>query len=87
MKYLVQWKKFMAEYDTWKKEEDLENIKEVVVEFKGRINIEVRWQEKLDRIEERDFRREKLPEKYMAKMLYEWDNKKFEVEYLKKLEY
>ena len=77
----------MAEYDTWKKEEDLENIKEVVVEFKGRINIEVRWQEKLDRIEERDFRREKLPEKYMAKMLYEWDNKKFEVEYLKKLEY
>jgi len=32
----------MAEYDTWKKEEDLENIKEVVVEFKGRINIEVR---------------------------------------------
>jgi len=41
----------------------------------------------LDRIEERDFRREKLPEKYIAKMLYEWDNKKFEVEYLKKLEY
>jgi len=32
----------MAEYDTWKKEEDLENIKEVVVKFKGRINIEVR---------------------------------------------
>ena len=27
-----------------------------------------------------------LPEKYMAKLLYGWDNKKFEDEYLKKLE-
>jgi len=25
-----------------------------------------------------------LPEKYMAKLLYEWDDKKFEDEYLKK---
>jgi len=58
----------------------------VVAEFKGRINIEVRQQEKLDRIEERNFRREKLPEKYIAKMLYGWNDKKFEVEYLKKLE-
>jgi len=27
-----------------------------------------------------------LPKKYMAKLLYEWDDKKFEEEYLKKLE-
>jgi len=27
-----------------------------------------------------------LPEKYMAKLLYGWDDKKFEDEYLKKLE-
>jgi len=27
-----------------------------------------------------------LPGKYMAKLLYEWDDKKFEEEYLKKLE-
>ena len=36
--------------------------------------------------EERDFRREKLPGKYMAKILYKWDDRKFEDEYLKKLE-
>jgi len=33
-----------------------------------------------------DFRREELPGKYMAKMLYRWDDKKFEEEYLRKLE-
>jgi len=27
-----------------------------------------------------------LPEKYMAKILYGWDNKEFEEEYLRKLE-
>ena len=36
--------------------------------------------------EKRDFRRGKLPGKYMARMLYEQNNKKFEREYLKKLE-
>jgi len=33
MKYLVQWKRFMAKYNSWKKEEVLKNTKEVVVEF------------------------------------------------------
>jgi len=32
------------------------------------------------------YRRMELPEKYMAKLLYGWNNKKFEEEYLKKLE-
>ena len=35
---------------------------------------------------ERDLRRGELPEKFIAKMLYMWDNRKFEEEYLKKLE-
>jgi len=34
------------------------------------ISIEVREQKKLDIVEERDFRREELPEKYIMKMLY-----------------
>jgi len=34
------------------------------------MNVEVRRQEKLDIVEERDFRRGELPGKYMAKMLY-----------------
>jgi len=35
---------------------------------------------------EKDFRKGKLPGKYVAKMLYGWNDKKFEKEYLKKLE-
>ena len=37
-------------------------------------------------VEERDFRRGELPRKYMAKILYRWNNKKFKKEYLRKLE-
>jgi len=55
-------------------------------ELKGRMSAEVRRQEKLNIIEEKDFRRRKLLGKYIAKMLYGWDNGKFEEEYLRKLE-
>jgi len=37
-------------------------------------------------VEEKDFRRGELLGKYMAKMLYGWDDGKFEEEYLRKLE-
>ena len=37
-------------------------------------------------VEEKDFRRKKLLEKYTIKMLYRQNNNKFENEYLKKLE-
>ena len=64
----------------------MKNAGEALEEFKGRMNVEVRRQEKIDMVEERDFRRRELPGKFMAKMLYEWDDGKFEKEYLKKLE-
>ena len=64
----------------------MKNAEEALEEFKGRMNVEVRRQEKIDMVEERDFRRRELPGKFMAKMLYEWDDGKFEKEYLKKLE-
>ncbi len=57
-------------YNTWKREKDLENIKKVVVEFERRISAEVRKQEKLNIVEERDFGRRELLGKYMPKMLY-----------------
>ena len=50
------------------------------------MSAEIRRQEKLDRTEEKNFRRGKLPGKYIVKMLYRWDNGKFEKEYLRKLE-
>ena len=85
-KYLVQWKEFTVEGDTWEKKENLNNAEEVLEEFEGRMNAEVRRQERIDMAEERDFRRGELPEKFTAKMLYGWDDRKFEEEYLKKLE-
>jgi len=33
-KYLVRWKGFMAESDTWEGRENLKNTKEVIEEFK-----------------------------------------------------
>ena len=48
--------------------------------------MEVRRQEKLDIAEEKNFRRGELPGKYTVKMLYRWDDGKFEEEYLRKME-
>ena len=81
VKYLVWWKGFTTESNIW--EEDLENTKEVVVRFEGRLSAKVRIQEKLELVEEQDFRRGELLEKYIAKILYKWNN---EEEYLRKLE-
>ena len=50
------------------------------------MSIEVQKQERTEVIEAQEFRREKLPGKYTTKILYRWDNGKFEKEYLKKLE-
>ena len=49
----------------------MENVRKLVTEFEGRMNAEVKRQEKLYLAEERDFRREKLLGKYIVKMLYE----------------
>ena len=80
-KYLIQWKEFMVEGDNWERRENLKNAEELIEEFeKG--GIEVRQQVK----EEEEYKRMELPGKYTAKLLYGWDNQKFEAEYLKKLE-
>ena len=61
-------------------------MKKVVAEFEGRLNIKVRQQEKLNIVKNSEFRREELLEKYIIRMLYSWDDGKFEEKYLKKLE-
>ena len=87
-KYLVRWKRFTAESDTWEKEEDLKNAKELVNDFEGKIGAEIRHQKEVvkKKREKEEYRRMELPGKYTAKLLYRWDDKKFEDEYLKKLE-
>ena len=86
VKYLEQWKGFIVKHNSWEKEEDLENVKKVVVEFERRMNVEFRRQKKLEMVEEKDFGRGELLGNYMAKILYRWDNGKFENKYLKRLE-
>ena len=83
-KYLVRWKGFTVEGDTWERRENLKNAEEALADFEGKT--EIRKQEKIKEVEDRDFRRGELPGKFTAKMLYEWDDRRFEKEYLKKLE-
>ena len=64
----------------------MKNAEEALEEFEGRMSVEVRRQERIDIAEERNFRREELLGKFTARMLYRWDDGKFEEEYLKKLE-
>ena len=75
-KYLIRWKGFTAKGDTWERRENLKNAEKLIEEFK-RGGIKVRRQE---------YQRMELPGKYTAKLLYGWDDGKFEGKYLKKLE-
>ena len=41
-RYLVHWKRFMAENNIWEKEENLGHARELVDKFKERLSVEVR---------------------------------------------
>ena len=80
-KYLIRWKGFMAKGDTWERRENLKNVEELIEEFEQG-GVKIRRQEgEVDK-----YRRMELPGKYMAKLLYRWNDRKFEEEYLRKLE-
>ena len=51
-KYLICWKRFIVEHDTWERRKDLGNAKEMLEEFEGRMEVEVRKQKKINRAEE-----------------------------------
>jgi len=83
-KYLVRWKGFTAEGDTWEREENLKNTEELIKEFERR---EVVVRREVEEEEEGDeYKRMELLGKYTAKLLYGWDDQRFEEEYLNKLE-
>ena len=50
MKYLVWWKGFTAKNDTWEREKDLKNAKELVDEFKERMKVKVRQQKRMEKM-------------------------------------
>ena len=81
-RYLVKWKGYTAEENTWKGLENLKNAREKIEEFeKGRFEEEIRrirvnkGKEIKLNPEAEEFKRGKLPERYTAKLLYGWDNK------------
>jgi len=80
-KYSIRWKGFTAEGDTWERRENLKNTEELIKEFEQEKVVVRREVE-----EEGEYKRMELPEKYTAKLLYGWDDWKFEEEYLNKLE-
>jgi len=80
-KYLIRWKGFTAEGDTWERKENLKNTEELIEEFE-RGEVVVRRQVE----KEGEYKRMELPGKYTAKLLYGWDDQRFEKEYLNKLE-
>jgi len=83
-KFLVRWKRYMAEEDTWENRENLKNAKELVEEFEkiyGKEAEELRQQELEE--EEKKFSRE-LPREFTAKLLYSWGKRRYEREREKK---
>jgi len=84
-KYLVRWKGFTAESDTWEGRENLRNAKEAIEEF------EKEYQRDMEDVarqehEEGTFRRGELPGRFTAKKLYRWSDKRYDQEYWGKLE-
>jgi len=79
-KFLVQWKRYTAEGDTWESGENLENTKKLVEEFEreyGEEAEELRRQELEE--EEKEFSQE-LPREFTAKLLYGWGKRRYERE-------
>jgi len=84
-KYLVRWKGFTAESDTWEGRKNLENAKEAIEEFEK----EYRWDMEDVARQEREegtFQRRELPGRFTAKTLYGWSDKKYNQEYWGRLE-
>ena len=71
-KYLIRWKGFTAEEDTWERKENLKNAEELIEEFKQG-KVVVRRQEEEEE-GEGEYKRMELLGKYMAKLLYGWDD-------------
>jgi len=75
-KYLVHWKGFTAESDTWKGKENLKNAKKAIEEFEKEYRQDMEdvvWQE----CKKMTFKYRELPGKFIAKMLYGWSNKQY----------
>jgi len=76
--YLVWWKEYMAEEDTWEPRENLGNAEDLIKEFKEEYSKIRRMRKRKNNKEDR---KEELLGIYTAKILYGWDGKRFNEEY------
>ena len=77
-KFLVQWKGYTAEGDTWKSRENLKNTRELVEEFERKYGEETKEiQPQKEEEDKKVFSRELL-ERFIAKILWGWSNKEYE---------
>ena len=84
-KYLVCWKGFTVESDTWEGRENLKNAKEAIKEFEKEYRQDM---EDIARQEckEGTFRKGKLPGRFMTRKLFRWSDKRYNQEYWGRLE-
>ena len=86
-KFLVWWKGFIVEGNTWESRENLENVGDLLREFEKeyrRDHREVRQQEQVDDIE--DYYRGELPGQYIARKLFGWLYGEYNCQYWQRLE-
>jgi len=76
-KYLVCWKGFTVESDTWKERENLKNAQEAIKEFEKKYQQDIEDMAKQEQ-EKRTFRREELPGRFTAKKLFGWSDKRYD---------
>jgi len=84
-KYLVWWKEFTAESDTWEGKENLENAKEAIKEYEKKYRRDTEDVKRQKR-EEGIFERGEFPGRFMAKRLFGWSDKEYDEEYWGRLE-
>ena len=81
-RYLVWWKGYIAEEDTQKLRKNLESAQDLVNRF------EEEYKKNIRQIKKRNIKEDckgELPGRYIAKMLYKQDNKRFDREYQRKI--
>jgi len=74
----VQWKGYMVEEDMWEPRENLGNTEDLVKEFKKEYSKIGRAKKRRSREEDR---KGELLGRYTVKILYGWDDKRFNEEY------
>ena len=84
-KFLVRWKGFTAESDTWEGRENLKNAQDAIEEFEREYRRDMEDVARQER-EETMFKQRELPGRFTTKKLYGWSNKQYDQEYWGRME-